>query len=211
MEQLLERRAGQAVARRLVRAGGLDHLAERGPGEVRHGEVEQVSLGAGGVDRHDVRVVEPGQGPPLAVEPDQQARAGRLLRRSVLIATRRSSGSSTASNTSPMPPRPIERTTRYGPNRSGWGRRRRRPCPEFLLHAAANSPFRSGHRFRELAQRLRQFGVSLRDTARGRPRDRRPRGGPARTARGESAASCRIRWLFVITAGLPRSVGHERA
>ena len=78
VDQVLERRAGQAVAGELVGPGRLDHLAERRPGEIRHGEVEQVSLGPRGVDRHDVRVVQPGQGPPLAVEPQEQAFAGRL-------------------------------------------------------------------------------------------------------------------------------------
>src|SRR5208283_830294 len=60
------------------RACRLDHLAERRPGKIRHGEVEQILLAPRGEDWHDVRVVQLGQGPPLAVEPEQQARAGRL-------------------------------------------------------------------------------------------------------------------------------------
>ena len=83
-----------------------DHVGERRAGQPLHREVRRALVAAEVVHRHDARVLEPALDLRLAEEPRDRIGIAAPPPRISLIAMSRSTRTSCASHTSPIPPLP---------------------------------------------------------------------------------------------------------
>jgi hypothetical protein len=100
--------------------------------DVLHHEIRKLPFGRAAVEQlRDVRMTQRGEDLPLGDEAPVELSASGLLRRSLIATSRRYSPSTrSARYTTPMPPRPSSRTTRYGPMRRSRSGSRRTPSSQ---------------------------------------------------------------------------------